>query len=80
MAPRRKVPEGEEFVFCNGRTAASVSECWKQIEQLDAVEFAYHVNETKNDFYTWIRDCIDPKFAEKIKDICVKEEMVQAMK
>ena len=80
MAPRKKVREGEEFYFCNGESAKTVAECRKHVEKLSPEEFAFHVNDTKNDVYNWIRDCINPAYAESIKDLQDQAALVQALK
>lgn len=80
MTNRRKIKEGEEFVFCNGKIAQNVAQCKKEIQNLSQDEFSFHVNDEKNDFYNWIKDCIDPKLAEDIKDIKDQTELVKLLK
>ena len=80
MPSRKRAKEGEEFYFCNGTIARSVAECRKQLERLSHDEFVYHVNDAKNDFYNWINSCLDPKLAQKIKDVRSQNEMIELLK
>lgn len=80
MAASKRVKEGEEFVFCNGTVAKSIAEFRKQLDRLSREEFHYHVNDGKNDFYTWIKDCLDPKLAERLKGVRDQEQMIDILK
>lgn len=80
MATRKEVRKGEEFIFCNGASASSLEECISQLANLSPQEFAFHVNESKNDFYNWIRDCLDPQFAKKLEKVLDKEKLISLLK
>ena len=80
MAARKRVKEGEQFLFCNGTVAKSIAELRKQLERLSRDEFHYHVNEGKHDFYAWIKDCLDPKLAERIKEVRDQDQLIDALK
>lgn len=80
MARRKKIKDGEEFVFCNGAIAKNVSQAKKEVKKLNPDEFSFHVNESKNDLYKWINDCIDTELAKKIENIKDQKEMVAALK
>lgn len=80
MASRKKVRKGEEFMFCNGASAASLAECSRQLAKLSPQDFSFHVNESKNDFYNWIRDCLDPALAKKIEKVRDKEKLISLLK
>ncbi len=80
MGKRRKIKDGEEFVFCNGAIAKNITQARKEVKKLNPDEFSFHVNDQKNDLYNWINDCIDSELAEKIKNIKDQNEMVLALK
>ncbi len=80
MATRKKVRDGEEFVFCTGARAATVAQCRKELGKLNAEEFAHHVGDAKHDVYAWIRDCLDAKLAQKIETIRDRDELIEALK
>ena len=80
MAKRKKIKEGQEFYFCNGTVAHTITECRKCIESMSLEEFTHHVNDTKHDVYTWIRDCIDPALAETIKNVRDKASLTSLLR
>ena len=80
MVTKKKVSAGQEFVFCNGRTAQTIPAMKKELKKLSAEEFSFHVNNDKNDFYNWINDCINPSVAETIKDLKDRKEILAALK
>lgn len=80
MAPRKKVQDGNEFVFCNGKKANTIASLKKEIKKLSDDEFSFHVNSSKNDFYNWIKDCIDPMYAENLVDITEKGQLLASLK
>jgi ribosomal silencing factor RsfS len=80
MVTRKKCTSGEEFVFCNGKSAQTVPQLKKEIKNLSQEEFSFHVNQDKNDFYTWIHNCIDTKTAEKIQNMRDKKAILTALK
>ena len=79
MVYNGKVAKGKEFVFSNGAIADSVVTLKKQMKDLNDEEFTFHVNQDKNDFYNWIRDCIDNDLAEKIDGILDKDDILKAL-
>ncbi|MFW6230568.1 MAG: hypothetical protein ACOC32_00935 [Nanoarchaeota archaeon] len=80
MVTRKKARTGEEFIFCNGHSAQSIPGLKKEIKKLTAEEFSFHVNNEKNDFYNWIKDCIKPDVAEQIRDLKDCEKILAALK
>ena len=80
MATRKKVRDGEEFVFCTGARAATVAQCRKELGKLNAEEFAHHVNDARHDVYDWIRDCLDAKLAQKIESVRDQQGLADALK
>lgn len=80
MSKIKKVRDGEEFVFCNGKTANTIISLKREIRKLSDEEFSFHVNDSKNDFYNWLRDCISPTSAELIKEKRTKNDFVEVLK
>ena len=62
----------DKFYFSNGESAGSLREFFEKLKNIDEECFSHHVNEEKNDFANWIRDCIGDKELgkriEKLKD------------
>lgn len=79
MATTRKVRPGEEFVFCSGATAATIAQCRTELGRLTNEQFEHHVNGTKNDIYNWLRDCLDPELAQKIRNVTDRTELIRAL-
>jgi hypothetical protein len=63
------------FHFRDGRQASNILEFLKILEHLDRGTFEYH----RNHFYDWLKDCIDPRLAEELKDKA-QDEMVEHLK
>lgn len=80
MVPRKKVDDEKNFIFCNGKRANTVASLKREIKNLSDDEYSFHVNENKNDFYNWIRDCINPMFAESISGPKSKKELLALLK
>ena len=80
MPPIKKVRLGEEFVFCNGKTANTLASFKREIKKLSDEEFSFHANDSKNDFYNWLRDCLSPTSAELVKDKLTKKELLDVLK
>jgi len=80
MGKRKKVRPGEAFVFRNGQTAETKTQLVAQLESMDPAEFHHHVNDQKNDVYAWLRDCLDPELAEKVKDVRDQDTMIDILK
>lgn len=51
-----KVAQEHVFWFADGTSANSVKQLAERLKQADEKIFQHHVNETKNDFYVWVRD------------------------
>ena len=79
MPKRKTVREGEEFFFCTGGFARTVAECCDQLEALSDEAFRHHVNDQKNDIYTWINDCLDPALAERIRYMTDRTLMIKEL-
>ena len=74
------VPKQEYFNAANGTVIKSLLELEPALELMDDVTFAHHVNKEKNDFATWVRDCIrDDDLAETLEGIKNKQKMQIAL-
>ncbi len=51
-----KVAQEHIFWFADGTSANSLKQLAERLKQSDERIFQHHVNETKNDFYVWVRD------------------------
>ncbi len=75
------VPENKRFKFYNGRTASNVKELYNEIKTLPEKSFLRHVNQTRNDFYYWIRSCYrDQKLADDLLECSSKEAALYCLK
>jgi hypothetical protein len=71
----------EAFWFCNGTVARNIYELLAGIEGLRNADFAYHVNEGKNDFANWIRGVLKyPELADALARSKDKEEHVYMLR
>ena len=62
------VTEGNEFYCTNGDSFKSVIELGDSMDSMDEETFGHHVNEDKNDFATWIYDCVgDVELADALR-------------
>ena len=52
------VPEQYVFKCCDGRILKNLPELRDCLHSMTDETFAYHVNERRNDFSTWVRDVI----------------------
>jgi hypothetical protein len=80
MVKRKKAKPGEAFHFHNGMTAETKSQLLVQLKQMSEEEFSSYVNERKNDFYNWLKDCLDTELAIRIKDVTDKSRMIALLK
>ena len=80
MGTRKKVRPGEAFLFRNGQTAETKAQLLARLKTIDPGDFHHHVNDQKNDIYSWLRDCLDPGLAESVKDVRDLDAMIEALK
>ena len=69
----------EPFYLHDGRVIRRLSELIKILDDIDDNIFSEHVNDWKNDFYAWIKDCISDDIAEIVKHKKTKHEMKEAL-
>jgi len=51
------VKEENTFWLKGGRPIKNIAELGRELRQMDAETFSYHVNDEKNDFANWIQNC-----------------------
>ena len=72
----------EEYVFrCNdGRVMRDIKELAQALNDMSDETFAYHVNETKNDFGNWVQDVIgDKALASNLRKVLARTEAVKVV-
>ncbi len=62
----------DKFYFSNGESAESLEEFLEKLRVIDNECFLYHVNDERNDFTSWIRECVGDNIlsnrVDKLKD------------
>ena len=53
-----EVDEERRFFVDDGRILSSLKNLWTAVDVMDEGCFRHHVNKEKNDFSTWIRECL----------------------
>lgn len=70
-----EVPSGNYFKFSDGREAKSLEELYTILSTSAPTVFSEHVNDTKNDFADWIRNCVlHVALADKLAPVKNSEE------
>ena len=70
---------GQEFFFRDGIAVKNIPEMLDHIKKIPPIDFAYHCNDHNNDFYNWVKFCIDPNVAEDIKSVKTQRQMVEKL-
>jgi len=76
----KKLSSEYHFVLNNGKLILSIPELLESLDEMDDNTFSHHVNDSKNDFYDWIKHSLDSKFAEKIKDEKTRQGLKEKLK
>ena len=71
--------QGCEFYFLDGVVVNNVDDLTNHIKDLSQEQYMHHVNAERNDFYNWIKDCIDAKAAKKIEGNIEKDTLVKKL-
>jgi hypothetical protein len=71
--------QGCEFYFCDGVVVNNTDDLAIHLKDLNNDQFLHHVNAEKNDFYNWVKDCIDPKLAKKIEGNVEQTKIVKTL-
>lgn len=67
----------KSFVFADRMEVYNLKDVVKHLLRTDEYLFYNHVNDAKNDFATWINDCLDnSRLAKSIKDIKKKDDLL----
>jgi|GEM_PF-3814179 len=80
MAKRRKSRSGEAFILKDGTSVETRSQLMKAVSSMSDNDFRSFCNDSKNDFYVWLRDCLDDELAESIRSIRDRGELAAALK
>jgi hypothetical protein len=80
MAARRKSRQGEAFILRDGSSVETKSQLTKAVSSMSDEDFEYFCNDSKNDFYVWIRDCLDADLAESVRSIHTRVDFLTALK
>lgn len=71
----------DRFYFSNGESAGGLDELLKKLKVIDDECFFHHVNEEKNDFENWIRECVkDKALAHRISKMKEKDKIIASIK
>jgi hypothetical protein len=64
-----KVDDSKSFVCSDGKILSNLEELVRELSKMDKNVFDFHVNNSKNDFSTWIYDCLgDIELAENLRE------------
>ena len=75
------VAEDKKFWISDGRQVSSLKELHNTLEHMNGDTFNYHVNESKNDFYNWVKDVYgDKKLADDLIDCNTKDAVLFCVK
>jgi hypothetical protein len=70
-----RVPEAHVFWVCDGRVLRDIGELRDALVSMSDQTYAYHANESKNDFTNWIRDIIgDEQLAKDLEKVVNREQ------
>ncbi|MBW2988384.1 hypothetical protein DRJ48_04880 [Candidatus Woesearchaeota archaeon] len=70
-------PFGQEFRFCNGRTAGNLWEFLAILKTLSSEQFRHHVNKERNDFYNWVLHSLkERRLALRLRHLKSKHQIV----
>jgi regulator of sigma D len=71
------VKEEHNFKLKDGTELRNLEELLDKLKNMDKATFEHHVNEERNDFIDWIKDCVgDIELFEKVKATKSREKMI----
>jgi len=70
------VKEEHTFWLNNGKSLSNLKELYKELRRMDDKTFSHHVNESKNDFYNWVKDVYNNKKLSDDLLECTSKEAV----
>ena len=72
------IPAEKYFYANDGSVIKHLGELPEALRNMSPEAFNHHVNEEKNDFYTWVKDVFEhSSLARKIKNVKIKEDMAK---
>ncbi len=75
-----QAPEEHHFIISNGEKLEDLKDLVQSLEKMPEEVFRHYVNETKNDFSTWIKDVFkENSLAEELKKFNTKIEAELAL-
>lgn len=75
------VPDEKKFMANNGMKFKNLEELKNGLKKMDKETFELHNNNYKNDFSTWVYDCLgDSKLANDIREIGNQQDMIKKIK
>lgn len=80
MTKRKKTRPGEAFILRDGSTVETRSQLMKAVSSMSDEDFVFFCNDTKNDFYIWLRDCLDGELAEAVRFVRDRDSLAAALK
>jgi transposase len=77
----RVVPISKSFWLCTNEYLRSLNTLAEALERVSDDVFRYHVDKYKNDFATWVKDCIDDKdLAREISRIKTRYTLIRKIR
>jgi hypothetical protein len=77
----RVVPISKSFWLCTNEYLRSLNTLAEALEKVSDDVFRYHVDKYKNDFATWVKDCIDDKdLAREISRIKTRYTLIRKIR
>ena len=71
------VPEQYKFLLANGKEVRGIKELHGMLKSMEENVFYSHVNESKNDFYNWVKDIYQNKnLADDLLECTTKESIL----
>ncbi len=80
MIKRKKTRPGEAFILRDGSMVETRSQLMKAVSSMSDDDFGFFCNDSKNDFYIWLKDCLDEELAETIRTIRDRGDLAAALK
>ena len=75
------VPDSMKFICHDGNVFSNLIELADGLKEMDEDVFLFHVNSDKNDFSTWIYDCLgDVELAKNLRDVNDAKTMTKKIK
>src|SRR3989338_8931235 len=71
------VPEQYKFLLANGKEVRGIKELHGMLKSMEENVFYSHVNESKNDFYNWVKDIYQDK--KVCLMICLKDTQAREL-